>query len=227
MAARAGDTFEEQSLQGRLGRGRRHGRQDRADRGHGVATPPTTPASGSAGSPRSSTTGSTSKKANTPLISRAMSAGYAPASTFKVVSTAAAAAARLQPSTATYPCPRELPGRQRHQAQLRVRGLRRPSALKRALEVSCNTVFYKLGYETWLRDGGNDPKTAQPKEYFVNTARGFGYGIADRHRPARPRPPAPSSRALTSKPPTTSSRTIWCERGKTGYPEEKDPARAA
>ncbi len=46
----------------------------------------------------------TSKKANTPLISRAMSAGFAPASTFKVVSTAAAAKAGYN-LNGTYPCP--------------------------------------------------------------------------------------------------------------------------
>ncbi len=165
----------------------------------------------------------TSKKANTPLISRAMSAGFAPASTFKVVSTAAAAAAGYSVN-GTYPCPSSYQvgdvAKQNYES-----GAYGNITLKRALEVSCNTVFYKLAYETWLRDGGTDPK-GNPKEYFVNTARGFGYGSRTGIDL-----PSEASGAIVSREDKQTTydqlKDTWCRRGKTGYPEEKDPQRAA
>ncbi len=164
-----------------------------------------------------------SKKANTPLISRAMSAGYAPASTFKVVSTAAAAKAGYS-LNGTYPCPATYQVGNVSKRNFES-GAYGDISLKRALEVSCNTVFYKLGYETWLRDGGNDPKKAT-NEYFVNTARGFGYGTRTGIDL-----PSEASGAVVSRADKQAAydqlKDIWCERGKKGYPEEKDPARAA
>ncbi len=165
----------------------------------------------------------TSKKANTPLISRAMGAGFAPASTFKVVSTAAAASAGYSVN-ASYPCPSEYQVGDVYKQNYESGGFGTIS-LKRALEVSCNTVFYKLGYETWLRDGGNDPK-GNPKEYFVNAARGFGYGSRTGIDLPSETPGAVVSRA--DKQATFDQlKDDWCRRGKTGYPEEKNPARAA
>ncbi len=165
----------------------------------------------------------TSKRANTPLISRAMSAGFAPASTFKVVSTSAAAKAGYS-LHADYPCT----------STYRVGNVEKSNfeseaygniSLKRAIEVSCNTVFYKLGYETWLRDGGTNP-IAHPKEYFVKTARGFGYGSRTGIDL-----PSESAGAVVSRADKQATydqlKQVWCERGKNGYPEEKDPRRAA
>jgi penicillin-binding protein 2 len=44
-----------------------------------------------------------------------------------------------------------------------------------ALIRSCDTVFYKLGYDQWLHDGGTK-NTGHAREVFPNTARGFGFG---------------------------------------------------
>ncbi len=165
----------------------------------------------------------TSKKANTPLISRAMSAGFAPASTFKVVSTAAAAKAGYN-LNGTYPCPSTYQVGNVSKKNFET-GAYGDISLKRALAVSCNTVFYKLGYESWLRDGGNDPK-GKTNEYFVNTARGFGYGAKTGIDL-----PSETAGAIVSRADRQATydelKDAWCERGKTGYPEEKDRARAA
>jgi penicillin-binding protein 2 len=46
--------------------------------------------------------------------------------------------------------------------------------LSRALEVSCDTVFYNIAYQQWLKDGGTKPKN--PKDYLFRTAHQFGLG---------------------------------------------------
>jgi penicillin-binding protein 2 len=46
--------------------------------------------------------------------------------------------------------------------------------LSRALEVSCDTVFYNIAYQQWLKDGGTKPKN--PKDYLFKTAHRFGLG---------------------------------------------------
>src|SRR5690606_16672064 len=48
-------------------------------------------------------------------------------------------------------------------------------SLGRALEVSCDTVFYRLSHEEWKRDGGNKPKK-NAKDWFYKTAHQFGLG---------------------------------------------------
>ena len=47
--------------------------------------------------------------------------------------------------------------------------------LGRALEVSCDTVFYDLAYKQWQKDGGNKPKK-HAKDWFYKTAHQFGLG---------------------------------------------------
>ena len=44
-----------------------------------------------------------------------------------------------------------------------------------AIEKSCDTVFYKLGYDQWLRDGGTNP-VAHPADIFLKVAKQFGFG---------------------------------------------------
>lgn len=47
-------------------------------------------------------------------------------------------------------------------------------SLGKALEVSCDTVFYHVAYDQWKKDGGNNPK--HPKDWFFKTAHEFGLG---------------------------------------------------
>lgn len=116
-----------------------------------------------------------SEKARTPLLNRVIQGQYAPASTFKVVGTAAAAAAGYA-LDGYYPCPSEFViGTQSFSNY--ESDSHPPLTFKQALEVSCDTVFYKVAYEMWLNEGGLDPKP-NPPEYIANTARAFGYGDA-------------------------------------------------
>ncbi|MEX2289613.1 MAG: penicillin-binding protein 2 [Mycobacteriales bacterium] len=107
-----------------------------------------------------------------PLVFRAIQGAYAPASTFKVVSAAAAVASGDYPLAGRYPCP----------------GVYRPTGqrnfgsasfgtidLRKALVKSCDTVFYKFGYEQWLRDGGNRP-VERPRDPMIRMAQAFGLG---------------------------------------------------
>ncbi|CAM5710335.1 penicillin-binding protein 2 [Streptomyces badius] len=50
-----------------------------------------------------------------------------------------------------------------------------PITLGDALKYSCNTVFYRLGHEEWVKDGGIKPKK-DAKNWFYTTARDFGLG---------------------------------------------------
>ncbi|MDH4352441.1 MAG: penicillin-binding protein 2 [Actinomycetota bacterium] len=114
-----------------------------------------------------------SEKAGTPLINRAIQGQYAPASTWKVVTTAAAVNAGYS-LYGGYDCPSSVTiGTQVfNNFESSSYG---PISLAKALEVSCDTVFYNFAYDMWLRQGGLDPKPDVP-EWIADAARGFGFG---------------------------------------------------
>ncbi len=116
-----------------------------------------------------------SEKAGNPLINRAIQGEYAPASTFKIVGTAAAANAGYGLS-GPYQCSESftVPGSTQTFSNFEA-GMSESMTLARALEVSCNTVFYGLAYRMYVEEGGQDAGPNAP-EYLLNTARGFGYG---------------------------------------------------
>ena len=107
-----------------------------------------------------------------PLVFRAIQGAYAPASTFKVISTVAAVQSGDYPLRGRYPCPGVYaPTGQRNFDSAALGSV----DLRQALVKSCDTVFYKFGYEQWLRDGGNRP-VDQPKDPMVRMAQAFGLG---------------------------------------------------
>jgi penicillin-binding protein 2 len=161
--------------------------------------------------------------ANTPLLSRAVAGEFPPASTFKVVSTAAAARGG-ESLGGLYPCTSEIEIGNQTKRNFESRGFG-DITIARALEVSCNTVFYKLGYDAWLRDGGLDPDP-DAQEWFVQTARDFGYGTATGIDLPGEREGRVVDRA-DRREQWEQNKDVWCERGRTGYPEEPDRARAA
>ena len=118
-----------------------------------------------------------SEKANYPLINRAISGEYAPASTFKIVGAAAAAAAGYS-LDGPYQCSDQfvVPGSSQVFTNFEA-GMDEPMSIARALEVSCNTVFFGLAYNMYVDEGGLDAGPNAP-EYLMNTARGLGYGSA-------------------------------------------------
>lgn len=107
-----------------------------------------------------------------PLVFRAIQGAYAPASTFKVISTAAAVESGDYPLDGRYPCPGVYaPTGQRNFDSAALGTI----DLRQSLVKSCDTVFYKFAYEQWQRDGGNDP-VDEPRDPMVRMAQGFGLG---------------------------------------------------
>ncbi|MCT2590449.1 penicillin-binding protein 2 [Streptomyces sp. N2-109] len=110
---------------------------------------------------------------NFPLINRAIQGLSAPGSVFKVVSTAAALKAGHDFND-TFDCSPSytIGGQEFKNYESKGYG---SINLGRALEVSCDTVFYRLAHKEWLKDGGTKPKK-DPADWFYKTARDFGLG---------------------------------------------------
>ncbi len=111
-----------------------------------------------------------SEKKSVPALNRALQGLFAPASTFKAVSVVAAAAAGYD-LNATYKCPSEV--------QVGTRAFQNFDSknqgsmnMKRALAVSCDTIWYQIAFDEWLRDGGLRPKS-NPNDYFFKAAQSF------------------------------------------------------
>ncbi|CAM5439572.1 penicillin-binding protein 2 [Streptomyces avidinii] len=115
----------------------------------------------------------TAKAANVPLMNRAIQGQAAPGSIFKVIPTAAAVNAGYE-FDGNYPCPSSysIGGQVFKNFESQGHG---SITLGRALEVSCDTVFYALGHKEWLKDGGLKPKK-NPAQIFYKTAHQFGLG---------------------------------------------------
>ncbi|MDH6118761.1 penicillin-binding protein 2 [Kitasatospora sp. GAS204B] len=115
----------------------------------------------------------TNQASNYPLLNRAIQGQSAPGSTFKVVSTSAAVQAGYS-LDGHYPCPSSLTigGREFKNFEGESAG---DISLEKALEISCDTVFYGLSYDQWMKDGGIKPK-ANPADWFYKTAHQFGLG---------------------------------------------------
>ncbi|GAA3136263.1 penicillin-binding protein 2 [Streptomyces echinatus] len=116
----------------------------------------------------------TGKDSDYPLLNRAIQGQAAPGSTFKVVSTAAAVEAGY-PFDGRYPCTSSYSVGSQVFKNFEGENFG-PISLGRALEVSCDTVFYGLADKEWKRDGGINPKKGQPKDYFYKAAHQFGLG---------------------------------------------------
>ncbi|MEU5114883.1 penicillin-binding protein 2 [Streptomyces longwoodensis] len=116
----------------------------------------------------------TGKKSDYPLLNRAIQGQAAPGSTFKVVSTAAAVEAGYE-FDGHYPCTSaySVGGQVFNNFEGESFG---PISLGRALEVSCDTVFYGLAHNEWKKDGGINPAKGEPKDFFFKAAHQFGLG---------------------------------------------------
>lgn len=168
--------------------------------------------------------GLTNAKSNLPLINRAIQGLYPPASTFKMITTVAAGRARMPLTNTTYPCPSgiKIGDRLMRNHESHAYG---NISVTRALEVSCNTVFYKIGYDMWLRDGGNNP-ISRTNDWVQNTALDFGLGSKTGvDLPAESRGRVGGRAYKLSQ--YAQYKDAWCYRAKVGYPELSDKARAA
>ncbi len=167
----------------------------------------------------------TDPKAGIPLLDRAYQGEFAPGSTFKIV-TGSAMLQNGYSSRGTYDCsPSFAVGSQEfHNFEGEAFG---PISLKRTIEVSCDTVFYRAAYEMWLRDGGNHP-VAHPADPVQSMA--LAYGLGHRTGIDLPGEAAGDVQTRQEKRATWNEmKGVWCQRAKTGYPEvaRDDPGRAA
>ena len=111
-----------------------------------------------------------SEKKSVPALNRALQGLFAPASTFKTVSVVAAAAAGYD-LNANYKCP--------SQVQVGTRAFQNFDSknqgtmnMKKAIAVSCDTIWYQIAFDEWLRDGGLRPKSSA-NDYFFEAAKAF------------------------------------------------------
>ena len=114
-----------------------------------------------------------SEKAGTPLLSRATQGQFAPGSTWKPMMTAGALENGYDTGT-TLPCSSGF------QVGNRVfknyeSGSYGNIGFAKALEVSCNTFFYRVGYSFWQKYG-TDTADVKAKDPLVTMAKKFGFG---------------------------------------------------
>ncbi|MGR4884735.1 penicillin-binding protein 2 [Streptomyces sp. LARHCF249] len=115
----------------------------------------------------------TDKESNYPLLNRAIQAQAAPGSIFKVVTSTAAVNAGY-PFNNRYPCPSSYSVGSQTFTNFESQG-HGDITIGRALEVSCDTVYYALADQEWKKDGGINPKK-NPNDWFLKTAHEFGLG---------------------------------------------------
>jgi len=167
----------------------------------------------------------TDPSAGTPLLDRAYQGQFAPGSTFKAVTTSA----MLQdgfPSNGIYDCSPSFSagGPLFHNFEGEAYG---PITLKQTIEVSCDTVFYKVAYDMWLHDGGNNP-VAHPLDPIQTMALDYGLG-----KPTGIDLPGEAPGDIQTRQEKLATwqkmKGIWCSRAQTGYPDvaATDPDRAA
>jgi len=114
-----------------------------------------------------------SEKSAVPALSRAVQGAFSPASTFKVISTAAAVRAGYS-TDVSYNCPATVQIGTREFKNFDSKAAGRIS-LKTAIAISCDSVWYQIAYDEWVRDGGLRPKS-NANDYFFTSAKGFGLG---------------------------------------------------
>jgi penicillin-binding protein 2 len=114
-----------------------------------------------------------SEAAGTPLLGRATQGQFAPGSTWKPFMTAAALTNGYALDT-TLPCGSafRVGNRDFKNFESGAHGI---IGFARALEVSCNTFFYRIGYDYWRRYG-SDPTDVKAKDPLVEGAKYWGFG---------------------------------------------------
>lgn len=151
------------------------------------------------------------------LASNAIQGIFAPGSTYKVISTAAAGREGF-PLNGTYECPRKLRLGTQVFRNYETAGFGRIS-LARALEVSCNTVFYGIADRMWNRAGGSSAQRGAP-DPIAETAAMFGLG-----EKTGVDLPGESAGRIASREFKVQNwearRDVWCKNAVEGYPETR------
>ena len=156
-----------------------------------------------------------SEETGVPALSRALQGQFAPASTFKAVSLVAAANAGYDLNT-TYDCPGEYQVGTRAFQNFESKAQGRLS-MKKAIAISCDTIWYKIAFAEWLKDGGLKPQ-ANPNDFFFKAAEGFQIG-----KKTGIDLPSESSGRLANR----EWRKSWYEQNKDFYCNYKERASKA
>jgi penicillin-binding protein 2 len=114
-----------------------------------------------------------SKSADDPLLSRATQGQYAPGSTWKPIMTIGALNNGFSQNTALN-CSSGLQVGNRWFKNYESAAYGNISFAK-ALELSCDTFFYRVGLKFW-QQYGSDPANVKAKDPLVNEAKDFGFG---------------------------------------------------
>ncbi len=167
----------------------------------------------------------TDEQAGTPLVSRVTQGLFPPASTFKVVSLPAAVQNGYDLG-GRYECGSSYDVGERafKNYESQAYGL---IDLNKAIVISCDTIFYKFAYETWLRQGGSETRSDRD-DPFIKMAKDFGLGRPtgiDLPDDADGRIPGREWKQAYWK----DTREYYCKKARTGFPEVagQDPSRAA
>lgn len=158
------------------------------------------------------------------LSSNAYQGLYAPGSTYKVVSTAAAGKEKFN-LYGTYDCPSQVKIGSQTFRNYESAGYGRIS-LSRAIEVSCNTVFYGIAERMWKNAGGPDGAPTAP-DPIAAAAHSFGLGEElgiDLPGEASGRVASRAFKAAN----WDAMKDTWCRNAVEGYPETRktDPKLA-
>ena len=171
-------------------------------------------------------------KADGSLTSTAFQGLYAPASTFKIATTAAALSNGYS-TTQQYACPSTLPVGNRVYRNNEGNAYGNIT-FKRAIELSCDTIYYGVGKKLWERDGGRTVDST--KDTIESFAEQFGIGRAtgiDLPNEAAGRLGGRAARVAlvkenrdnwctnsTNTKYSKTQRDIWAYNCQTGYPFE-------
>ena len=145
-----------------------------------------------------------SEKAGTPLLGRATQGQFAPGSTWKPFMTAGALTNGYSTDTQLN-CSSSLHVGNRDFKNYES-GAYGYITFAKALEVSCNTFFYRVGYDFWQRFG-SDVADVNAKDPLVAEAKEFGFGTRDRASTCRARRRAGSPTGSGSAPTSSRRRT--------------------
>lgn len=158
------------------------------------------------------------------LASNAYQGTFAPGSTFKVISTSAAAASGLS-LYGSYPCPSQLKIGPQTFRNFESSAYGRIS-LARALEVSCNTVFYGLARQMWQQAGGPEAGPDAP-DPIAAAAKAFGLGQRTGVDLPGEAAGTVASRAFKMQN-WEDKKDDWCRNAAEGYPQlrKTDPKQA-
>lgn len=110
-----------------------------------------------------------------PLFSQAIQGQYAPGSTFKVITTAAAVSTPYYSLSGTYDCASVFKLGNITMTNFEGESGQGSISFAQALKISCDTFFYQVGDTLWRKDGGINPKST-PADAVIKQAEDWGLG---------------------------------------------------